>query len=147
MIGSVQEELKGMTLEEQVEYLVAIVDGPLVAKAYLVDTMGMWFQTNPSLVLHRLTTRPGRTVQYVDLIDICDFSETVKNPRLALASAVKRLRRTLEKYGLPIQIETLYGVGYRAVFTDANFRFPWTLADQVDGNMAYSGVGHSFSFA
>lgn len=129
--------VQNMEPREAVGYLLDLIKGNAedhkrLAARFLdqLHEKGLRLPPTPAILFSLLYARQNRIVLYEDLIDRFE-SMTGKEytTRQAVSTGVKRIRRALDKTNWPIQIECIYGLGFRMSVPKG-----WSLA-QADGSL------------
>ena len=105
--------LAGMTLAEQVEHLTYMVEELTTPPPEHTDDLQFLTPSQRGIV-GLLLRREGRTVVHSALIAAGDIGLDA-DARQTLQSQICLIRGRLRKAGVPIEIHTTWGIGYRAV--------------------------------
>lgn len=114
-----REMIKGMGDKEAIESLCLILDGlfdPTLDDVWeYITTYGM--TTLEAKLVHALRSRPGRTISKEGLVAII-YSDRIDSewPAVKIIDVfVCKVRKKLRDGGADFEIETVWGMGYRAV--------------------------------
>lgn len=106
--------LSGMTLEEQVEHLkwrIEEITEPPEEYADMLESL----TSNQRAMVGLMLKREGRTVSRAALYAAADTRLTAE-PENSLKAQICYIRKRLREAGVPIEIQTSWGIGYRAVW-------------------------------
>ncbi|MBY6159215.1 helix-turn-helix domain-containing protein [Pseudooceanicola nitratireducens] len=87
----------------------------------LYDEMKIIASVRTAEVIEFMTRRPGKVSTYDDLANVIDSDMTPREINFVMG----KVRKWIRACGLPIEIISLYGIGYAAEFTDPDFALPW----------------------
>ncbi len=133
------EEIKGLPAPEQVDYLLDLLEYylPQGPDDLRLDTLGLRLAPSPALVLAYMAKREGWIVARAALHGAlyCHRPECDRPSLATVEVFLVRIRRELRRVGLPVEIETVFGKGWR-LKRAPDFRWPWEVGFEPPGASA-----------